>query len=409
MNIQYETNWRILEVRESARVVSLICKFHAALLKKVTNKTILGELSVHLNLNENFNIRSSRGNWGTIIFEIPKREWTPVSPNRLKLGDGIRIPVGLDTMNRVDYIDFSQPETAHLLISGGTGSGKTNVLSLLVYFLIKQNTPKEVKFLFINAQKATTELAPFINSAHRLLPVAKSANVAKERLIWLLSEMQRREERGYDDAIFVVIDEAEFLLAAEPETVSLIRRLVTTGRAENIHVITVSNNPTVSSLGDVNIKRNSLGRVIGVVDSADAAKVATGIADSGANKLVGKGDMLHLMPGQINRISVPEVKDDLLVDIPHSDKPVLDVILNPQEVPITRSVGRPTDPLDPKAVARFLMYFYRCQITNSKPLSASSLGRGMKPSMWGIKKVRRHTAMAKGILGELQDRGWRGL
>jgi DNA segregation ATPase FtsK/SpoIIIE-like protein len=223
--------------------------------------------------------------------------------------------------------------------------------------------------------------------------------------------MKRRETREQlEDAIFCVIDEAEYLLEAEPDTVRLIRRLVGTGRAVNIHVITVSNNPTAQSLGDMNIKRNSLGRVVGVVDSPDAARVATGIPDSGANKLLGKGDMLHLSPGSINRISVPEAKDGLLADIPHSENPILDNVVTesyPSVAP--RPVGRPVDPPDLKTVARLMMYLDKCQTNGTKPLSAASLGRGMKPTMWGSGKVERHMVMARDVLGELQARSWRGL
>jgi hypothetical protein len=400
-----------LEIRESARVVSLICKFHAQFLPKVKSKTVLDQLSVHLNLDSGFSIRSNRGNWGTIVFEIPKREWLSVSSGMLKSGQGIKIPIGLDTMNRTDYVDFSRDEMAHLLIAGGTGSGKTNALSLLVYFLIRQNTPEQAKFVFINAQKAHKELAPFTQSAHRLLPIAKSVDAAKERLVWLLAEMKRREIREQvDDAIFCVIDEAEYLFAAEPGTVELVERLVGTGRAVNIHVITVSNNPTASSLGSMNIKRNSLGRVVGVVDSPDAARVATGIPDSGANKLLGKGDMLHLVPGMVNRISVPEAKVELFDNIPRSESPILDdVQVDSYESAASRPVGRQPDPPDPKTVARLMIYFDQCQREKKKVLSPVTLGRQMKPAMWGKEKMHRHMVFARGVLDELWARNWRGL
>jgi S-DNA-T family DNA segregation ATPase FtsK/SpoIIIE len=188
--------------------------------------------------------------------------------------------------------------TPHALIAGTTGSGKTNVQRLIVYDLALQNAPADVQFLLIDTRKRGSGWAPFAGLPHLAHPIITDDVTAARALGWATAEIDRRAaERRNTPRVFIGIDEAQALLEQE----ALIRPIVDiagTGREFGVHLIAATQNPTAKQLGDITLKRNLSARLVGKVDGATAAHVATGQEGTEAHKLTGAGDMLLVTPDE---------------------------------------------------------------------------------------------------------------
>ncbi|MBN2831450.1 MAG: DNA translocase FtsK [Candidatus Omnitrophica bacterium] len=204
----------------------------------------------------------------------------------------------------------------HLLIAGTTGSGKTVCVNSLILSLIYRNSPAELKFVMIDPKMV--ELMPFNGLPHLLCPVVTDSKKAYTVLNWVVGEMEERYRllaksgsrniESYNEKqeklpyIIVIVDEfADLMSVARDQTESAVQRLAQLSRAVGIHLILATQRPSVNVITGV-IKANLPARVsFKVASKVDSRTV---LDMNGADKLLGKGDMLFLRPGESRPVRI---------------------------------------------------------------------------------------------------------
>ncbi|MCH4890925.1 DUF87 domain-containing protein [Acidaminobacter sp. JC074] len=202
----------------------------------------------------------------------------------------------------------------HMLIAGATGSGKSVCVNTIITSILLNAKPDEVKFLMIDPK--VVELNTYNGIPHLILPVVTDPKKASVALNWAVQEMTRRynsfaehgvrdikgfnKRFGEDKSLFmpqivVIIDElADLMMVAPNQVEDAICRLAQMARAAGIHLIVATQRPSVDVITGV-IKANIPSRVAFAVSSAIDSR--TIIDMSGAEKLLGKGDMLYYPVG----------------------------------------------------------------------------------------------------------------
>jgi S-DNA-T family DNA segregation ATPase FtsK/SpoIIIE len=202
----------------------------------------------------------------------------------------------------------------HMLIAGATGSGKSVCVNTLITSILLNSKPNEVKFLMIDPK--VVELNNYNGIPHLILPVVTDPKKASVALNWAVQEMTRRYNEfadsgsrdltGYNKKfgdnpelfmpqIVVIIDElADLMMVAPNQVEDAICRLAQMARAAGIHLIVATQRPSVDVITGV-IKANIPSRIAFAVSSAIDSR--TIIDMSGAEKLLGKGDMLYYPVG----------------------------------------------------------------------------------------------------------------
>jgi len=207
-------------------------------------------------------------------------------------------------------------EMPHLLIAGTTGSGKTVCVNALILSMLFRATISELKFLMIDPKMV--ELAPFNGLPHLLCPVVTDAKKASAALNWVVNEMEERyrlfaklgtrnieaynEKQEKIPYIVVIIDElADLMTVSRDQIENAITRLAQLSRAVGIHLILATQRPSVDVVTGV-IKANFPARIsFKVASKVDSRTV---LDMNGADKLLGKGDLLFLRPGESKLIRV---------------------------------------------------------------------------------------------------------
>ncbi len=207
-------------------------------------------------------------------------------------------------------------EMPHLLIAGTTGSGKTVCVNSLVLSLLYKSTPNDLKFLMIDPKMV--ELMPFNGLPNLLCPVVTNAKKASLALNWVVNEMEERYKllakvavrniESYNDKqerlpfIVVIIDEFADLMTVAPDQIeNAVTRLAQLSRAVGIHLILATQRPSVDVITGV-IKANLPARIsFKVASKVDSRTV---LDMNGADKLLGKGDMLFMRPGESKLIRI---------------------------------------------------------------------------------------------------------
>jgi S-DNA-T family DNA segregation ATPase FtsK/SpoIIIE len=202
----------------------------------------------------------------------------------------------------------------HLLIAGTTGSGKTVCMNSIIMSMLFNATPSEVKFLMVDPKMV--ELAPFNGLPHLLCPVVTEAKKVSSALNWVVKEMEARyqllakegvrnieyynQKKQKLPYIVVIIDElADLMAVAQNQIEDAITRLAQLSRAVGIHLILATQRPSVDVITGV-IKANFPARIsFKVASKVDSRTV---LDMNGADKLLGKGDMLFLKPGEAKPI-----------------------------------------------------------------------------------------------------------
>ncbi len=125
---------------------------------------------------------------------------------------------------------------------------------------------------------------------------------AVERLRWLVAEMERRDQTGENrPALVVAVDElADLLQTGGAAVEAMLTRLAQRGREAGVHLVACTQKPTAALIGGA-MKANFPVRLVGAVASRDEARYATGVTESGAEKLAGKGDFLLVAKGEALR------------------------------------------------------------------------------------------------------------
>jgi len=197
----------------------------------------------------------------------------------------------------------------HLLIAGATGSGKTVCLNSIICCLLLHNTPNEVWFIMIDPKRV--ELTPFNSIPHLATPVIVDTNKALTTLRWLNQEMDKRyqklatagarniegynrNKRGEDRLpyLILIIDElADLMMTGFDEVEHTLCRLAQLARATGIHLIVATQRPSVDVVTGL-IKANFPTRISFAVTSQVDSRTILDMG--GAEKLLGKGDMLYM-------------------------------------------------------------------------------------------------------------------
>ncbi|MBU1125307.1 MAG: DNA translocase FtsK [Candidatus Omnitrophica bacterium] len=207
-------------------------------------------------------------------------------------------------------------EMPHILIAGTTGSGKTVCVNSLILALLFKSSPQDLKFVMVDPKMV--ELMPFNGLPHLLCPVVTDSKKAAGALNWVVGEMEARYQllakvsarniEAYNQKqekipyIVVVIDEfADLMSVARDQIENAVTRLAQLSRAVGIHLILATQRPSVDVITGV-IKANLPARIsFKVASKVDSRTV---LDTNGADKLLGKGDMLFMKPGESKMIRV---------------------------------------------------------------------------------------------------------
>ncbi|HSR03220.1 MAG TPA: DNA translocase FtsK [Proteiniclasticum sp.] len=252
--------------------------------------------------------------------EIPNKETTPVylrevieDPKFQKSTKKISVALGKDVSGEVIVGDLSK--MPHVLIAGATGSGKSVCINSLIISILYKYDPEHVRLLMVDPK--VVELNVYNGIPHLLIPVVTDPKKAAGALNWAVNEMTRRYQsfaeygvrniEGFNEVakkkklqslpyIVIIVDElADLMMVSANEVEDYIARLAQMARAAGMHLVIATQRPSVDVITGV-IKANIPSRISFAVSSAIDSRT---ILDSGgAEKLLGKGDMLYYPVGE---------------------------------------------------------------------------------------------------------------
>ena len=225
----------------------------------------------------------------------------------------INVCLGIDVAGEPVFLDIAK--MPHLLIAGATGMGKSVCINSIITSLLYKGTPDEIKLILIDPKKV--ELNIYNGLPHLLVPVVSDPKKAAGTLQWAVTEMERRfeliEEVGVRDVknynivtkddpekefltqIVIIIDElADLMMTAPDDVEASICRLAQKARAAGMHIIIGTQRPSVDVITGL-IKANVPSRIACTVASQTDSRVILDMA--GAEKLIGRGDMLYAPVG----------------------------------------------------------------------------------------------------------------
>jgi S-DNA-T family DNA segregation ATPase FtsK/SpoIIIE len=247
--------------------------------------------------------------------EVPNRSLEVVPIRRMLESDAMKnaknkitVPLGLDVSGNPKVADISK--MPHVLIAGQTGSGKSVCVNSWISSILFKASPDEVKMIMVDPKRV--ELTPYNGIPHLLSPVIVEPDKVLSSLKWAVGEMERRYKtftevgakniEAYNNLsgfqsmpyILIFIDElAEIMLFSPSEVEDNICRIAQMARAVGIHLILATQRPSVNIITGL-IKANIPTRISFAVASVTDSRV---ILDApGAEKLLGRGDMLYLPP-----------------------------------------------------------------------------------------------------------------
>ena len=231
---------------------------------------------------------------------------TPTFQNDATL---LSLAIGTDVSGNTVVGDLTR--MPHLLIAGATGSGKSVCINALIAGMLFQATPEELKYILIDPKRV--EFSMFQDMPHLLVPVVTESEHATSALRWAVAEMENRyklfashtvrnigdfnnraPEMGLDRLpyIVIVIDElADLMMVAAGEIEDLICRIAQLARAVGIHLLVATQRPSADIITGL-IKANIPSRIAFAVSSSIDSRVI--LDETGAEKLLGRGDMLYL-------------------------------------------------------------------------------------------------------------------
>ena len=229
----------------------------------------------------------------------------------------ITFAVGKDIAGKVVVADIAK--MPHLLVAGSTGSGKSVCINTLIMSILYKSNPEDVKLIMVDPK--VVELSVYNGIPHLLIPVVTDPRKAAGALNWAVAEMMKRyqlfaeynvrdltgfnekvlELKGEENApkkmpqIVIIVDElADLMMVAPKDVEGAICRLAQLARAAGLHLILATQRPSVNVITGL-IKANMPSRVAFAVSSGVDSR--TIIDMNGAEKLLGKGDMLFYPTG----------------------------------------------------------------------------------------------------------------
>jgi len=247
--------------------------------------------------------------------EVPNKKAATVSLREVleasdykDIDSSLALGLGRDVAGHVVATDLKK--MPHLLIAGATGSGKSVCMNSVLINLLFRNSPQDLRLLLVDPKRV--EFAEYNSIAHLLTPVITETDKTISALRWAVAEMERRYELlaahnrrnidAYNESIpeggakmpyiIVVIDElADLMAQAANEVEASIVRLAQMARAVGIHLIVATQRPSVDVITGL-IKANITARIaFAVASNADSRTI---LDQAGAEKLLGRGDMLFV-------------------------------------------------------------------------------------------------------------------
>lgn len=278
--------------------------------------------------------------------EVPNKENSPVllrelleSPEFQKFPSKLSFAVGKDIAGKVVVTDIAK--MPHLLIAGATGAGKSVCINTIIMSILYKAKPDEVKLIMIDPK--VVELSVYNGIPHLFIPVVTDPKKAAGALNWGVAEMTDRYKKfadlgvrdlkGYNEKIetiqdieddnkpqklpqiVIIVDElADLMMVAPGEVEDSICRLAQLARAAGIHLIIATQRPSVNVITGL-IKANMPSRIAFMVSSGVDSR--TIIDMNGAEKLLGKGDMLFYPQGYQKpaRVQGAFITDDEVSDV----------------------------------------------------------------------------------------------
>jgi S-DNA-T family DNA segregation ATPase FtsK/SpoIIIE len=214
--------------------------------------------------------------------------------------------LGLDEGGVPLLLRLPSPEVGHVLVAGTTGSGKTALARSMALSLALCNRQGEVQLAVIDPKgRGYTALEGL---PHLLCPVVREVHEGAYVLSELVSLMLERDRLGVSEPrVVILIDEmADLVEAGGASVLRSITRLTQRGREAGLHVVGCTQKPTVAAVGSL-VKSNFPVRLVGSVASPEDAKVASGVKGTGAEKLLGRGDFLLVVKGEVVRFQAAYV------------------------------------------------------------------------------------------------------
>ncbi len=264
----------------------------------------------------------------TVGVEIPNDAVSPVSLREIlqdvpqnKVNSKLLVALGKNIMGKSKFCEIDK--TPHLLVAGATGSGKSVCINCIIASILMRTKPDEVKLVMVDPKKV--ELSNYNGVPHLLMPVVTDPKKASVALQKIVNEMENRYDEfsrknvknisGYNEwvekenkvrsdddkiakmpYIVVIVDElADLMLVASKEVEDSIMRITQMARAAGIHLIIATQRPSVDVITGV-VKSNIPSRISFAVSSQIDSRTILDM--TGAEKLLGKGDMLFLPMGE---------------------------------------------------------------------------------------------------------------
>lgn len=247
--------------------------------------------------------------------EVPNRSLEVVPIRQMLESDAMKnaknkitVPLGLDVAGHAKVADITK--MPHVLIAGQTGSGKSVCINSWIASILFRASPQEVRMIMVDPKRV--ELTPYNGIPHLLTPVIVEPEKVLSALKWAVTEMENRYKKftevgvknieGYNNLsgfqqmhyIVIFIDElAEIMLFSPSEVEDNICRLAQMARAVGIHLVLATQRPSVNVITGL-IKANIPSRISFAVASVTDSRVV--LDTPGAEKLLGRGDMLYLPP-----------------------------------------------------------------------------------------------------------------
>ena len=278
----------------------------------------------------------------TVGIELPNKSIMPVSIREIleavpKSKDNSKLLVALGKSIMGDSVWCEIDKTPHLLVAGSTGSGKSVCINSMITSILMRTKPDEVKLVLVDPKKV--ELSMYNGVPHLLTPVVtdpKKANIVLQKIVKIMEDrydlfegsktkniagynayVDKKNESLPDDEklnrlpyIVVIVDElADLMLVAAKEVEDSIMRITQMARAAGIHLIVATQRPSTDVITGV-VKANIPSRISFAVSSSIDSRTILDM--SGAEKLLGKGDMLFLPQGESipTRVQGTFVSDD---------------------------------------------------------------------------------------------------
>lgn len=347
-----------------------------------------------------------------IGIEVPRSEKTMVAfrdilenSNFFQTPSKLTCAFGKDITGKPVIGDLA--EMPHLLIAGTTGSGKSVCVNTIICSILFKSSPDEVKFIMIDPKQV--EFVVYEGLPHLITPVVTDPKKAAGSLKWVLREMENRYTlfnqnkvrslEGYNalvgedgeklPQIVVFIDElADLMMVAAKEVEDAICRLAQKARAAGIHLVVATQRPSVDVITGL-IKANMPSRIALSVSSQTDSRTILDMG--GAEKLMGKGDMLYFPVGMAKPLRVQGAfLDETII------KPLVEHCKRLGEPDYIEGVAQPVESAEtPEEVEDALFYDAAKAVINAGKASTSMLQRRFRI---GYNRAAR-------LIEELQDKG----